>query len=749
MAQSIRHPFSGLFRTGRIVLSSLIALCALGLTSAAWATTFYVSPSGNDSHDGRAAAFVSGTNGPFRTLQRAAYAVKPGDSVQIRGGVYQATSGWVTDGTASGPITITNYNGEKVIIDGNGHTIPSDKDGLLLQIFGDWYKVSNLEVRYSGGSGVAVHGYHCTVTNVYAHHNWAAGIFITGWYGLIDDCQASNNSLKNEYAVLPISWSFGISACRYPQYTTIRGCRSWNNWGEGISTFEGYHNTIEDCVSYDNMCNFYVSDSKYCLFQRNIAYFTPKNMSQSYCTQNNISAGDEKFNPPSSDNTFINNLSMGGERNFAIGGKCLNNTLIAHNTFVNASNTIEPSEAACVYFFAGTASNARFVNNIVVQDDSESVVMISHLETIGITFSHNCWSRLPIAGSRGTGDVIGNPLLLKTGSTLPGELSPGWFRIQAGSPARDKAIVLSQVTEDFARTPRGSAPEIGAFGISDGISTLTASAAGSPTSGRSPLIVNFTGNAGGGTAPFTYGWVFGDGGTSTSQNPAHTYATAGHYTATLTVTDDSRMSANATVSVSVDATITSLLAAQIGASALSGEAPLAVSFSGIASGGQAPYTFRWSFGDGGTSTDQNCSRSYATAGNYTVTLTVTDRSAATASSSVTVRATAPVVTVLSANGLGSPSTGRAPLFVQFAATAGGGSAPYVYHWGFGDGTSSNRQNPAHTFSSAGTYTVTLTVTDARAARTITRLSVKVLPTEPNGKKKTDQSRRIQPRLILR
>jgi len=89
------------------------------------------------------------------------------------------------------------------------------------------------------------------------------------------------------------------------------------------------------------------------------------------------------------------------------------------------------------------------------------------------------------------------------------------------------------------------------------------------------------------------------------------------------------------------------------------------------------------------------------------------------------------------------------LFVQFAATAGGGSAPYVYHWGFGDGTSSNRQNPAHTFSSAGTYTVTLTVTDARAARTITRLSVKVLPTEPNGKKKTDQSRRIQPRLILR
>jgi len=745
MAQSIRHPFSGLFRTGRIALFALIALCALGLTSEALATTFYVSPSGNDSHDGRAAAFVSGTNGPFRTLQRAAYAVKPGDTVQIRGGVYQAISGWTTDGTSSAPITITNYNGEAVVIDGNRNTIPSGSDDLLLQIFGDWYTVSNLEVRYSGGGGVAVHGYHCTVDNVYSHDNWGSGIYMTGWYGLIVNCRSAHNSLINEYfRPHDGTWGFGISACRYPQYTTIRGCTSWNNWGEGISTFESYHITIEDCVSYNNQQNYYVSDTKYCLFQRNLSYCTPGNPIQGYVAQNGILVGDEKRNPASSDNIFINNLSVGGERNFAAGGNQLVNVLVANNTFVNASSTAG-DESACVYFYAGSSSGSRFVNNIMLQEDG---VAISHLEASGLSFASNNWSRLPVSGARGSGDVNADPQLVRAGSIVAGELSPGWFRILPSSPARDKAIVLSLVTEDFARTPRGSAPEIGAFGISDGISTLTASAAGSPTSGRSPLIVNFTGTAGGGTAPYTYAWVFGDGGTSTSQNPAHTYATAGHYTATLTVTDDSRMSANATVSVSVDATITSLLAAQIGASVLSGEAPLAVNFSGIASGGQAPYTFRWSFGDGGTSTDQNCSRSYATAGNYTVTLTVTDRTAATASSSVTVRATAPVVTVLSATGLASPLSGKAPLYVRFAATAGGGTAPYTYSWNFGDGTSSTSQNPAHTFAAAGTYTVTLTVRDARSGSTTSRLTIKAL----TGREKTKtppHRANIQPRQILR
>src|SRR5260370_19323744 len=73
-----------------------------------------------------------------------------------------------------------------------------------------------------------------------------------------------------------------------------------------------------------------------------------------------------------------------------------------------------------------------------------------------------------------------------------------------------------------------------------GSTPLTASAGASPTTGNAPLGVSFTGAATGGTAPYSYGWNFGDGSAaSTVQNPSHTYNTARTYTATLTVTDRS------------------------------------------------------------------------------------------------------------------------------------------------------------------------------------------------------------------
>ncbi len=66
--------------------------------------------------------------------------------------------------------------------------------------------------------------------------------------------------------------------------------------------------------------------------------------------------------------------------------------------------------------------------------------------------------------------------------------------------------------------------------------TITASA--TPTSGTAPLTVAFTSTPAGGNPPYTaFAWAFGDGGTSAAQNPTHPYATAGTYTAQVTVTD--------------------------------------------------------------------------------------------------------------------------------------------------------------------------------------------------------------------
>ena len=101
-------------------------------------TVYYVATNGNDSFNGLYPSYMSGANGPLRTLQRAADLVKAGDTVQIRGGVYQASSSWSTSGSPASPIIVTNYPGEVAVVDGNRWTIPAADHGALMQLWGDW-----------------------------------------------------------------------------------------------------------------------------------------------------------------------------------------------------------------------------------------------------------------------------------------------------------------------------------------------------------------------------------------------------------------------------------------------------------------------------------------------------------------------------------------------------------------------------------------------------------------------------------
>jgi PKD repeat protein len=147
--------------------------------------------------------------------------------------------------------------------------------------------------------------------------------------------------------------------------------------------------------------------------------------------------------------------------------------------------------------------------------------------------------------------------------------------------------------------------------------------------------VNFTGSATGGTAPYSYRWAFGDSGSSTTQNPSHTYSTAGSYTATLTVTDSLSATNSRSLTINVT-TASSQLIATAAANPTSGLAPLVVNFTGSTTGGTAPYTYSWNFGDGSSSTAQNPSHTYSAIGDYTAALTVTDGASANANSTVNI-----------------------------------------------------------------------------------------------------------------
>lgn len=157
------------------------------------------------------------------------------------------------------------------------------------------------------------------------------------------------------------------------------------------------------------------------------------------------------------------------------------------------------------------------------------------------------------------------------------------------------------------------------------------------------------------------------------------------------------------------------LSATAAATPKTGNAPLSVAFTGSATGGKAPYSYSWNFGDGSAlSTAQNPSHTYTAACTCTATLTVTDSSspAVTATSTVMVTVSA-VGNPLTATAAANPTSGQTPLNVAFTGTAAGGTPPYSYSWNFGDGSAlSTAQNPSHSYTATCTCTATLTVTDS-------------------------------------
>jgi PKD repeat protein len=253
---------------------------------------------------------------------------------------------------------------------------------------------------------------------------------------------------------------------------------------------------------------------------------------------------------------------------------------------------------------------------------------------------------------------------------------------------------------------------------------LSAAATAIPRTGQVPLYVKFSSSVSGGVSPYTYSWSFGDGGSSTSANPSHTYSSEGTYTARFTVRDSQGTTASDSVTITATAT-PQPLSAEAAATPLTGQAPLYVKFSSTVSGGVSPYTYSWSFGDGGSSTSANPSHTYSSEGTYTARLNVRDSQGSTTSDSIAIKATA-TPQPLSAEAAATPRTGQAPLYVRFSGSASGGVSPYSFSWSFGDGAYWGYQNPSHTYTTAGEYTATLTVRDS--LRTAVRVSVTITVT---------------------
>ena len=138
----------------------------------------------------------------------------------------------------------------------------------------------------------------------------------------------------------------------------------------------------------------------------------------------------------------------------------------------------------------------------------------------------------------------------------------------------------------------------------------------------------------------------------------------------------------------------------------SGNAPLSVSFIDMAK--EIPKTWHWDFGDGKSSTQQNPTHTFYSAGSPTVNLTITYlyyTNSTTATISVLDELTSPLPI---ANFSANLTSSYAPLTVQFNDTSQNASG---WNWDFGDGANSTERSPTHIFTGVGNYNVNLTVSN--------------------------------------
>ncbi|MEP7263466.1 MAG: PKD domain-containing protein [Bacteroidota bacterium] len=231
----------------------------------------------------------------------------------------------------------------------------------------------------------------------------------------------------------------------------------------------------------------------------------------------------------------------------------------------------------------------------------------------------------------------------------------------------------------------------------------------------STLVPSFTMTDTGGCAPFpvtfnctvanatSWSWNFGDGNSSTQEDPAHTFSAPGNYNITLTVTTQS--GCNGTVTYPGLIVVDNLPAPSFTVVQDTGCSPFNVQFNNTTTGGS---TYSWNFGIvGGTSTQTNPSFIYANAFTYNVGLTAYSPNGC---SNTTTYNNYITVYDPSATFTGSPLTGCPGVTVNFATSASQAGI-VTWLWSFGDGTYSNLQNPSHSYSATGNYTVWLIVTN--------------------------------------
>jgi PKD repeat protein len=225
----------------------------------------------------------------------------------------------------------------------------------------------------------------------------------------------------------------------------------------------------------------------------------------------------------------------------------------------------------------------------------------------------------------------------------------------------------------------------------------------------------------------TFVWDFGDGQSGSGVTTTHRYVRGGTFTIVLTVTSDSRQTSTSSRTINVSTALPPQVANfnfSPTAPAVNQDVVFTVALVPGPGGAAQGATFSWDFGDGTTGTGAPITHRFTRGGTFAVTLRVTTDAGLTAATTrqITISTTLPAGTANFVFSPTDPRTGDTVFFNASSSTLADGS----FSWDFGDGSSGSGMMTTHRFTSARTFTVTLTVRNERGQSTTISKTVTVI-----------------------
>jgi hypothetical protein len=436
-------------------LSAVAVTTFVFAASAANAATYYVATNGSDTANGSATT-------PFKTVRHAARIVKPGDIVNVRGGVYYDKVSIYAKGTSTARIVFRAMAGERPILDGTN--LPAATPVVFLSGT-EYVDFSGFEIRNSSYMGISALAVRQTrILNNVIHHMAKNGIYVGGdtmpanYDVTVQGNRVYNTVLENQYHTMNGGWSAAVVVSR-TQRATITYNRIYDNDGEGLISLRSTYATIRGNVIYDNFsASLYLDNARFVTADRNLIYATANTR---YYRDGKPGIGIGVANEykdvqnPSSDNVFTNNIVVGTRWGFYYGnfefGGGLRNTKVINNTFYGTVDEIIRIEN-------GTHANSVVANNIFFQTTSPAP---KYSGSGPVSYRKNLWYGGPAGAAAGTGDLFGNPMFVNAGGRTSND-----YKLQSGSPALFVGLGMTEVKTDFFGKVRTASFDVGAHEFS-------------------------------------------------------------------------------------------------------------------------------------------------------------------------------------------------------------------------------------------------------------------------------------------